>query len=48
MARDGERSAEMVLQPDPRVEVVAFEEAGQTVSPAQMAYRNSWLESRQR
>jgi predicted metalloprotease with PDZ domain len=48
MARDGERSAEMVLKADPRVEVVAFEDAGQSISPAQMAFRNSWLASRQR
>lgn len=48
MARDGERSAEMVLRADPRVEVVAFEDAGQSVSPAQMAFRTSWLASRQR
>jgi predicted metalloprotease with PDZ domain len=48
MARDGERSAEMVLKADPRVEVVAFEDAGQSISPAQIAFRNSWLASRQR
>jgi hypothetical protein len=34
---------EMLLKADPRVEVVAFEDAGQTPTPAQLAFRNSWL-----
>lgn len=48
MARDGERSAEMMLKADPRIEVVTFEDAGQTPTAAQLAFRNSWLASRQR
>ena len=47
-ARDGERSAEMTLKADPRVEVVAFEDANRTPTAEQLAFRASWLSSRQR
>ncbi|MBX7120028.1 MAG: PDZ domain-containing protein [Gemmatimonadaceae bacterium] len=48
VGRGGERSADVALVEDPNVEVVAFEDAGRTVTPAQRAFRESWLRSRQR
>jgi predicted metalloprotease with PDZ domain len=47
-SRAGERSAEMTLVADPRVEVVLFESAGRTPTAEQLAFRASWLSSRQR
>jgi predicted metalloprotease with PDZ domain len=48
MARDGERSGTMTLRGNPRVEIVPFEDAGRTPSAEQLAFRRSWLGSRQR
>jgi predicted metalloprotease with PDZ domain len=47
-SRRGERSGEITLAADPRVEVVPFEAAGRTPTPEQLAFRASWLGSRQR
>ncbi len=47
-SRSGERSAELTLAADPRVEVVPFEAAGRTPTPEHLAFRASWLASRQR
>ena len=47
-SRSGERSAELTLAADPRVEVVPFEAAGRSPSAEQLAFRNAWLGSRQR
>lgn len=48
MSRSGERSAELRLVADPRVEVVLFEDAGRTPSAEQRAFRANWLGSKQR
>lgn len=45
--RDGNRSATLTLRANPRVEVVAFEEAGRVPTAEQLAFRNRWLASRQ-
>lgn len=45
--RSGPRSATIMLRADPRVEVVAYEEAGRTPTAAQLAFRGRWLASRQ-
>jgi predicted metalloprotease with PDZ domain len=45
-ARDGERSALMTLRASPRVEVVAFEDAGRTPTAEQLAFRERWLSAR--
>ncbi len=47
-ARDGERVADLALRADPRVEVVAFEDANIVLSPAQVSFRAHWLASKQR
>jgi predicted metalloprotease with PDZ domain len=44
--RAGPASATVLLRPDPRLEVVAFEDAGRTPTPAQLAFREAWLRSR--
>ncbi len=46
-ARAGEKSAAMTLRANPRVEVVAFEEAGMTPTAAQLAFRSAWVGSKQ-
>jgi predicted metalloprotease with PDZ domain len=47
-ARTGEREAVVQLRADPRVEVVAFEDAGRAPSEAQLAFREAWLRSARR
>jgi predicted metalloprotease with PDZ domain len=47
LGRDGNRSATLTLRANPRVEVVAFEDAGRTPTAEQLAFRNRWLASRQ-
>ena len=42
-ARDGRHTGWVVLERDPRVEVVTFEEAGETVTPAMRQFRDRWL-----
>jgi predicted metalloprotease with PDZ domain len=46
-ARDGQRSGTMTLRGNPRVEVVPYEDAGRTPTDEQLAFRRSWLASRQ-
>lgn len=45
--RTGLRSGTIAVRANPRVEVVAFEEAGRTPTAAQRAFREAWLRSRQ-
>jgi predicted metalloprotease with PDZ domain len=45
-ARDGERSATLTLRASPRVEVLLFEDAGQTPTAEQLAFRERWLSAR--
>jgi len=45
-ARDGERSASMMLRANPRIEVVAFEDAGRTPTAEQLAFRARWISAR--
>lgn len=44
--RAGEKSATMTLRANPRVEVVAFEDAGRAPSAAQITFRNAWVSSK--
>jgi predicted metalloprotease with PDZ domain len=44
--RGERREAKLVLQGDPGIEVVPFEEAGREVTPAVARFRESWLSSR--
>ncbi len=44
--RGERRDAKIVLQGDPAIEVIPFEEAGREVSPAVARFRESWLSSR--
>jgi predicted metalloprotease with PDZ domain len=44
--RGERREATLVLQGDPGIEVVPFEEAGREVTPAVARFRESWLSSR--
>lgn len=46
--RSGERAAAITLRADPRVEVLTFEDAGQTPTAAQLAFREAWLRSARR
>lgn len=41
--RAGPRSAELTVRANPRVEVVAFEDAGRTPTAAQLAFRDAWV-----
>jgi predicted metalloprotease with PDZ domain len=45
--RAGPASATVVLKADPRVEVVAFEDAGEAVTAGQRTFREDWLRARQ-
>lgn len=47
VGRSGATSASITVRGNPRLEVVAFEDAGQTPSAAQLEFRRSWLGSRQ-
>lgn len=47
-SRGGERSADLTLVADPRVEVVLFEDAGRAPTAEQLAFRERWISSRQR
>jgi predicted metalloprotease with PDZ domain len=47
-SRDGERSAEMEIAADARVEVQLYEDRDRTLSAEQRAFRSAWLASRQR
>ena len=38
----------MTLRANPRVDVVAFEDAGMTPSAAQLAFRAAWVGSKQK
>lgn len=42
------RSAALTLRANPRVEVIAFEDADRTPSAAQLAFRTEWLRSQRR
>jgi predicted metalloprotease with PDZ domain len=44
--RGERRKAEVVLQGDPAIEVVSFEQAGREVTPAVARFRENWLSSR--
>jgi predicted metalloprotease with PDZ domain len=45
--REGPTSRQVMVRESPRVEVVTFEEAGRTPTAAQLAFRGTWLGSRQ-
>jgi len=42
-SRDGPHTATMRVVDDPRIEVVTYEEAGRTPTPAMLALREAWL-----
>jgi predicted metalloprotease with PDZ domain len=44
--RTGKRDVEATLASDPQMEIVTFEQAGKTPSPAQLALRSQWLGSK--
>jgi len=46
--RAGEKAAMMTLRANPRVDVVAFEDAGMTPTAAQLAFRAAWVSSKQK
>lgn len=48
MGRGGETSAMVKLAEDPNVEVVAFEDAGQTPTAEHLRFRTAWIGTRQR
>jgi predicted metalloprotease with PDZ domain len=43
--RTGDREGSVRLTADPRVEVLLFEDAGRTLTPQQLAFREAWLRS---
>jgi len=44
--RSGMRDVAVALTQDPALKLASFEQAGQTVTPEMMAFRNSWLSSK--
>lgn len=44
--RAGEREVQVRLGEDPRLELVTFEQAGRSASPAALAFRQAWLGSK--
>ncbi|MBX3174443.1 MAG: M61 family metallopeptidase [Gemmatimonadaceae bacterium] len=47
-SRGGDRSGQLTLQSNPRLEVLPIEETGTAPSAAQRAFREAWLSSKQR
>ncbi len=45
-SRGGERDLRLTLSEDPQLEIVTFEEAGQTLTPEIKAFREAWLGSK--